>query len=86
MTLDEKKLRYKWIKSQQYWHECRNGKWHKNQAIWYKRQAKKVYSISDIVSMTIAKHAPQMASNIIANNAILKRMIAEGFYQAAFTG
>ena len=74
MTLEEKERRYKWLRSQQRFHAKRSGRWHLNQMRWYRRQANMVFTLTDIIARTIRERTPQLMVNIVATNALLKRL------------
>ena len=70
-----KQKRFDWLKSQQTWHESqRQTKWHKQQARWYRRQKRGVFTLADIVGITIRKRRSELIAKICKDNALYRRM------------
>jgi hypothetical protein len=74
MTLEEKKARYDWLISQERWHRRQQpSKWHRSQIRWFKRQARRALTLSDIMTLTFRKHSAQLAAKCKASNALWRR-------------
>jgi len=75
MTLDEKVARRGWLWSQERWHRRQPpSKWHKSQIRWFRNQAARALTFSDLVSLTFRRHTRQVVENAASSNALLARI------------
>jgi hypothetical protein len=73
LSLAEKEKAYKWLKSQQLWHERRTqNAWHKSQSRWYRKQSMAVFNFSEIVSRTIMKNAHKLVDAMQRNSTLFE--------------
>jgi hypothetical protein len=75
MTLDEKKARYDWLRSQERWHRRQPpSKWHSSQIRWFKKQARRAIMHNDIVALTFRRHARRVVENVTTRNSLMERL------------
>lgn len=73
MTLDEKKARYDWHRSQERWHRRQPpSKWHRSQIRWFKNQAARALNFQDLVTLTFRSHARRILENVTTRNSLLE--------------
>jgi hypothetical protein len=75
LTSEQKEVLWVWFKSQQEWHERQPiSDWHKRQAVWFKNNAKWLFTLTELVTRTIKKHMPALIRNIVESNALIARI------------